>query len=284
MDDSSGGDEDRLNMDQSGLSTLDFNLTPNGQDSTFGRLLQDEDPLQLPSNDSLDIGFDGPDPTTRPSEASSPPRPFALERLSKPDILTMPLQQADEAIRKLAQAHFALFFQNLKVIQDLQLSNITRADTEITRIKGLLNDKDDEATDCRAKLEQASQALDAADTEQHDADAECAKHEPLRALCQNNEFSSAVRLALTQAEEELERLDQRAQDASEATEAARGEMQSYEDTAQQHQQALDTLRQELRAAEKVRERCKNTGSVLRGSSDEVLSLSLGPRFPHDDIV
>lgn len=271
-------------MDQSDISTQNFNLTPKGQDSSLDRLLQDEDPSQLPSDDSLDLGFNGPGSTTGLFETSIPPRPFALERLSTPDISTMPLQEADKEIRKLSQAQFTLFFHNLKAIQELQLCNITRADTEIARIKGLLNDKDGEAADCRAKLEQASQALDAAEAEQHNADAECAKHESLRALCQNNDFSSAVRLALTHAEEELERVEQRAQDASEATEAACAEMQCYEDTAQQHQQALDTLRQELRAAERVRDGCKSTGSVLRGSSDEVMSLSLGPRFPHDDVV
>ena len=67
-----------------------------------------------------------------------------------------------------------------------------------------------------------------------------------------------------------------------AADNARAEMDSCEETAKQCQQALDRLRQELGAAEKLRDRCKSTGSVLRGSSDEILSLCLGPRFPHDD--
>ena len=124
-----------------------------------------------------------------------------------PDTSTMPLSEADGAVQKLAQAHFAQFFQGLKAVQELQDSNAGRADNEVTRIKALLDDKQNEAAICQATLEQASHAREATEIEQRRARAECLKHEPLRALCQDNDFSDSVRLALAQTEEELERLD-----------------------------------------------------------------------------
>ena len=194
----------------------------------------------------------------------------------------MPLREADEALRKLAQEQYNLFFHQLKAIKELQRSNISRADNEIAHVNALIINKDHEAADCHSKLEQAYEALDTANTEERNAEAECVRHEPLRAVCDNNNFSDAIRHALTQTEEELDNLDQTWQDAMEATDNARAEMDSCEDTAKECQQALDRLRQELGAAEKLRDRCKSTGSVLQGSSDEILTLCLGPRFPHDD--
>lgn len=230
------------------------------------------------------MGYDNPDGSIRPCGESSSTYPFAFEMLPMPDTSTMPLSEADGAVRKLAQAQFAHFFQGLRAIQDLQDSNAGRADHEVARIRALLDDKYDEAAICHATLEQASEARDAADTEQRKADAECVKHEPLRALCQDNDFSDSIRLALAQTEEELERLDQRLEDAVKAVEDAGAELDRRKDSGLQCAQGLDALRQELGAAETVRDRCKSTGSVLQGSRDEIMSLSLGPRFPHDGTV
>ena len=270
-------------MDTHDLITVDSSPTAEGQDGTSGRLLQNRDSLQSLPDDSVDIGFDEPDVTvSQPGERST--CSFALDQSPPPDISTMPLAEADGTVRKLAQVQFARFFQNLKAIQELQDSNITRADNEITRVKGLLHDKDDEATDCHSKLEQVSESLDAAEVEQRTVDAEYVKHEPLRALCQKNNFSDAIRLALAQTEEELERLEQRLEDTTKAADDARAEVEACEDAERQCDQALETLRQELSSVEKMRDRCKSTSSVLQGSRDEILALSLGPRFPHDAVT
>ena len=230
------------------------------------------------------MGYDNPEGSSRPCGESSSTYPFASEISSMPDTSTMPLSEADGAVRKLAQAHFAQFFQGLRAIQEFQDSNAGRADNEVARIKALLDDKQTEAAICHAALEQASQAQDAADAEQRRAGAECLKHEPLRALCQDNDFSDSIRLALAQTEEELERLDQRLEDADKAVEDARAELDRRKDSGLHCAQALDTLRQEIGAAETVRDRCKITGLVLQGSREEIMSLSLGPRFPRNDTV
>ena len=269
-------------MDLSGLSAGDSNPTSKEQDDTSGGLLQDIDPLQDDLDHSLDIGFDGPDGNTRLSGGSGSTRLSAFEISATSDFSTMPLRGADEALRKLAQEQYNLFFQQLKAMEEIQRSNIFRADNEIARIDALIIDNDHEAADCRSKLEQACEALDTAQTHERNAQGECERHEPLRALCERNNFSDAVRQALTQTEEELDSLDQTWQDAVNATDNARAEKGSCEDAVKQCQRALDRLRQELGAAEKLRDRCKSTGSVLQGSSDEILSLCLGPRFPHDD--
>ena len=269
-------------MDFSGLSAGDSNPTRKEQDDTSGGLQQDTDPLQDDLDPSLDIGFDGSDGNTRLSGESSATRLSAFNISSTSDISTIPLREADKALRKLAQEQYSLFFGQLKAMEDFQKCNISRADNEIARINALIIDNDHEAADCRSKLEQAHEALDTAQTHERNAQGECVKHEPLRALCESNDFSDAVRHALTQTEEELDKLDQILQNAIKATDDARAEKDSCEDTAKQCQQALDRLGQELSAAEKLRDRCKSTGSVLKGSNDEILSLSLGPRFPHDD--
>lgn len=284
-----GGDRSSISTDTSSLGMADLgtaesHTTPKGQTGTSGRSLQIQDPLDSTFDDSLEMGYDIPEGPVRPCGESSSICPFASEILPIPDTSTMPLSEADGAVRKLAQAHFAQFFQGLKAIQELQESNAGRADNEVARIKALLDDKDNEAAICHATLKQASQALDAAEMEQRGADAECLKHEPLRALCQDNDFSESIRLALAQAEEELERLDQRLEDADKAVEDARAELQRRKDSGLQCAEALDTLRQEIGAAETVRDRCKITGTVLQGSRDEILSLSLGPRFPQNDTV
>lgn len=196
----------------------------------------------------------------------------------------MPLREADGAIRELAQVQFALFFHNLKAIQDLQRGNIVRADKEVTRIKALLHDKDREGADVLAKLEQATETLKVAEAEQQNVREECEKHEPLRALCQDNNFSDVVRLTLAQTEEALKRLDQKLEDAVKVTELARGEVTSCENTAEQCEQALDDLRQKLGTAEKLREWCKRTDKSLEGSQDRATALSLEPQFRHDDVV
>ena len=262
---------------------MDADPTPKGRDSTGGRLLQRRDSLQIP-DDSLNIRYDEPESTGKLSEESSSTGPFAFEPLPTPDISTMSLREADGAIRELAQAQFAIFFQNLDFIHQLQVSNANRADNEITRITSLLDGKVGEGAHFQAKLKEASDALDAAEAEQRNADAECVKHQALRALCQGNDFSDAIRHALVRAEEEIERQDQRLEEAVQATDDARMKVESCKHKEQLHLQACDALRQELNAAEKVRDRCKTTGSVLKGSRDEIVSRCTGPRFPHDDGV
>ena len=264
--------------------TVESHATPKGQTGTLGRALQIQDPSDSAFDDSLDMGYDNPEGSIRPCGESGSPYPIASGTLPMPDTSAMPLSEADGAVRKLAQAHFAQFFQGLRAIQELQDSNAGRADNEVARLKALLDDKYDEAAICHATLEQASEARDAADAEQRRAGAERLKHEPLRALCQDNDFSDSIRLALAQTEEELERLDQRLEDAVTAVEDASAELHRRKDGGLQCAEALDALRQEIGAAVTVRDRCKSTGSVLRGSRDEIMSLSLGPRFPHDDTV
>jgi len=277
-----GDEEQTLPMDQSGVDP-GFELDPilKDQGMTSDSLPQNRD-FSQPPEDSFDIGFDGSVSITRPSMANSSLHFSAFEETLMPDISAKPPQEADGAIRKLAKDQFAIFFQNLKAFQDLQRSNVLRAEDDITRIKSLLNEKADESTDCLTKLEQASQALDAAEAEQHDCEESCVKHAPLRVAGDVQNYDAKFLPLAAQTRELLDEIDQKAKDLATATEAAGTKLKSCKDTAQQLQQALDALRQELTVAKKVRVRCKNTSSVLQGSSDQLVSLSLGPQFPRDD--
>ena len=92
----------------------------------------------------------------------------------------------------------AHFFQYFKAIPDLHLLNTAGADNDGIRIKASLDAKHDEAAACHATLEQVYEALNAADTEQRKARAECVQRKPSRTLCQDNDFSYSIQLAIAQ--------------------------------------------------------------------------------------
>ena len=121
--------------DTSDLGTVESHATPKGQTGTLGHALQTQDPSDSTIDDSLDMGYDNPEVSIRPCGESSSTYPFASETLPMPDTSAMPLSEVDGAVRKLAQAHFAQFFQGLRGIQELQDTKAGRADNEVARIK-----------------------------------------------------------------------------------------------------------------------------------------------------
>ena len=131
---------------------------------TLGRLLKVEDPLDFVFEDSLDMGY------------SSRNGLFGSCGGRRSDIYLR--------VRNATYGRFypecAHFFQSLKAILDLHISNTAREDSDVTRIKPY--SRYDEAAACYATVEQAYEALDAADTEQRKAHAVCIKHELLRTL------------------------------------------------------------------------------------------------------
>lgn len=56
----------------------------------------------------------------------------------------MPLRDADKAARTPAQDQHNLIFQQLKAVQELQVSYIFRADKKTTHLEALINEKYDE--------------------------------------------------------------------------------------------------------------------------------------------
>ena len=273
-----GSDEPLRESELSHQDSVDLSPVPATRGGTMDHMLQGQESSRLISENALNFGWDMSHVIEGLSDKRDSAYQMSFEGLSFVDVSRMPLQEADKVVRKWAQSQFHHFFQSLKATQQLQAQNVARVNDEIIRIKHSIDKSDRECTDCEVNFQQACEARDIAQANEQRVQADVMKHKSLRTICENNDFSEAIRFALAQVEVELENLDQMLETTAKVAEEAHERLESCEAVLQHHQRVYDSLRQEPLAAEKVQHCCQSTSSVLQGSCDEIISLSPGPRF------
>lgn len=212
--------------------------------------------------------------TTTPLKTTTNP-PILTSFAPLPDTSTMPLQEADSAIREhtntICTAFKHAFEQEIDGLTISAASIMQRAEEESTEVKNLIRQQETGIINKEIQLEQVGLTLKTAEADIQDVKVKCADYAELRQRAEPRTIEDSIRQMI---QKELEKHEKKLETATKAADAARVRKRSHEDDIKGIRWKLKDLQQQLAVAEKTHDRLKVTLKDLREDPARLCSDSM----------